>query len=92
MKANVYNVLIKIIRALEDKYGVIAYAYEERNIGYVVCISDYDVYVSDNFKTMVKAWGKVSKAQGIRTIYAYCRPIESKLKEYVETDNLVMNV
>lgn len=91
--------ILSVIRKIESlKEGVIAYGYIDGNDNkthtwYCVCLSDYDMYMSDKrFKALSKAWNKAGKSLGIKLIFAYCNPSEEKLGKLLEENNLFLNV
>ena len=85
--------ILSIIKKLESLVdGMIVYAYKERS-WYSICLSDYDYYFHDHrFNTLSRAWHKAAVARGFRISFAYCKPLESKLKKLADEDNLIINV
>lgn len=85
--------ILSIIKKLESLVdGMVVYAYKECS-WYSICLSDYDYYFhNQRFKTLSKAWHKAAVARGFKISFAYCNPLESKLKKLADEDNLIINV
>ena len=91
--------IFEIVRKTESlRDGLIAYAYAERAVPsapeiWWICVSDYDFYREDQrFKVLCKAWHKAARARGINLSIVYCNPLEKKLNQLSNDDNLILNV
>ena len=86
--------VLKIVKQIEEKFGCIAYAYvEENDKWWCICVNDYDLYMGDeDFKKLRKNWHIIAKKRKIGIVFCYCHPIESKLSQLANNNNLVMNV
>ena len=85
--------ILSIIKKLESLVdGMVVYAHKECS-WYSICLSDYDYYFNDQrFKTLSRAWYKAASARGFKISFAYCKPLESKLKKLAYEDDLIINV
>ena len=94
-KAFIFDIVRKT-ESLRD--GIVAYAYAEQAVPsapeiWWVCVSDYDFYREDQrFKALCKAWHKAARALGINLSIAYCNPLEKKLNQLANADNLILNI
>lgn len=93
------NFILSIVKKLETTYpGVIAFAYKDWNASrtnewWDVCITDYDIYTTDNrFKTLTHAWRVAGKARGEKIIFCYCSAKKKNLEKLAEENNLIMNI
>lgn len=91
-----YDFILSIVKQIEDKFGIICYAHEEpwgERIVWHICLSDYDIYMGNKtFKLLCNAWHKIAKNKGLKLLFCYANPIEKKLLELAEADNLIMNI
>ena len=93
--------ILKVIRHVEREFGVIAYGYKWVNPSgtwtvWNICISDYEIYMTNKkFKAISnayhKAWRKTFP-DNVRFGFCFCKPVESKLVELAEQDNLILDV
>lgn len=85
--------ILKIVKQIEEKFDCIAYGYIEDNHNWWnVCVSDYNIYVNEDFKRFCKNWHIISRKRGFKILFSFCTPIESKLNQLSNNYNLVMNV
>lgn len=86
--------VLKIVRQIECKFNCIAYAYvDETAKWWNICCNDYELYMKDEeFKKFRQNWHIISKKRGIKICFCCCNPIESKLHELVNKDNLILDV
>lgn len=89
--------IFKIVKKTEEKFGCICYSYKDSNTPktycwWNVCIDDYDSYTSNDFKNWSSCCHAEAKKVGINILFCYCNPLESKLVELAEQDNLIMNI
>jgi len=88
----------KVVKNIESKFsGVISYAYLDFNINktyrwWCVCIDNYELYTSAEFRNFANNWQKLSKKINAKIVFVYCIPKEKKLIELSENNNLIMNV
>lgn len=84
--------ILTIIQAIEKIYkGIIAFGYKEGENTWFIAVNDYDVYMSDKFKTLCKNWRKNQGGSG-KIIFCYLVPTEKRLMELAEGENLILNV
>ena len=93
-RSAVYKVVKKIEETFDD---VIAYAYFDVNVSktytwWNVCISNYELYYSKEFKEFSKAMHNKYEPKGVKLLFCYCNPIEKKLFELAEQENLIINL
>lgn len=92
------NFILTIIKAIERKFGVISWGYEDSNLDksvcwWFICINDYEVYTSnEDFKKMTNAYFTIGKKRGIKIIFSFCKENENKLYKMSEENNLIMNI
>lgn len=92
------STVLKIVKAVESEFeDVIAYAHLDGNAPktytwWNVCISNYELYCSKGFKEFSKAMHNKYEPKGVRLLFCYCNPIEKKLFELAEQENLIMNL
>ena len=90
--------IYKVLQAIEDIWeNTIAWAFFESNASktnnwWSICISDYDVYRSADFKTFSSDVHELYKKHKIRIVFFYCNPVENMLLELAEGDNLILNI
>lgn len=87
----------KLVKDIEDKFSVLAYAYLDGNepkthVWWTVCVNDYNLYVSDNYKKFISQKRVVANKLYIKLLFAYRNTLESILVELAEQDNLIMNI
>lgn len=87
----------KLVKDIEDKFSVLAYAYLDGNepkthVWWTVCVNDYNLYVSDNYKKFISQKRVVANKLDIKLLFAYRNTLESILVELAEQDNLIMNI
>ena len=88
----------KVLQAIEDIFpDTIAYAYLDSNstkthVWWNVCIDNWDLYYSKDFKEFTAEVHKRYKPHGIKLLFCYCYPLEKKLLELAEQDNLILNI
>ena len=94
---------VKFIQAVLAKCeslrpGVIAYAYQNANVGGTyswmeICVSDLDMYFNDaRFRALRRAWVKVAEKQRFKLVFCCCSPKEKRLAELAQNGNLIMNI
>ena len=94
-KAFIFDIVRKT-ESLRD--GIVAYAYAEQSVPsapeiWWVCVSDYNFYLEDQrFRALCNAWHKVAKARGINLSITYCNPMEKRLNQLANADNLILNI
>jgi len=82
----------KVVKLTEKNFGVICYAYKDGDWWWI-CINDYDIYSKDElYKKWKENWRKIGKSISVNVTYCYCNPLESKLRELSDNDNLIMNI
>ena len=89
--------IYKIVRQTEERFGCICYSYKDVNapktyVWWNVCIDNYELYYSDEFRAWTKEWHRKSKDVKINIVFCYCNPIEEKLAKFAEEDNLILNL
>lgn len=89
------NFIYNLVRQTEDKFKCICYSYKDGNtdktcVWWNVCIDNYELYYSDEFRQWAKMWHDKSRKSGVSVLFCYCNPIEGKLAELAEQDNLIM--
>ena len=87
----------KLVKDIEDKFSVLAYAYLDGNepkthVWWTVCVNDYNLYVSDDYKKFISQKRVVTNKLDIKLLFAYRNTLESILVELAEQDNLIMNI
>ena len=87
----------KLVKDIEDKFSVLAYAYLDGNepkthVWWTVCVNDYNLYVSDDYKKFISQKRVVANKLDIKLLFAYRNTLESILVELAEQDNLIMNI
>lgn len=89
------NKIISFIRSIvkiaEEKFSCLCYAYYD-NPFWVICVDDYDLYKSDEFKHWSEKIRSQSQPLKIKIVFCYCNPIEEKLVELSESAHLIMNI
>ena len=94
-KAFIFDIVRKT-ESLRD--GIVAYAYAEQAVPsapeiWWVCVSDYNFYLEDQrFRVLCNAWHKAAMARGINLSIAYCNPMEKRLNQLANADNLILNI
>lgn len=85
------NIVLRVIKDIETNFAdLIAFAYiEENGKWWNICISDYSVYCSDEFKEKVKS---IRRKYALRLIFSYRNPDEKILLNLAEKENLVLNL
>lgn len=92
---NERNFISKLVRQTEEKFGCICYAYKDSNMSntwWNICIDNYEIYYSDEFRAWAKKWYRKSKDVKISLVFCYCKPIEEKLANFAAEDNLILNL
>ena len=87
----------KLVKDIEDKFSVLAYAYLDGNepkthVWWTVCVNDYNLYVGDDYKKFMAQKRVVANKLDIKLLFAYRNTLESILVELAEQDNLIMNI
>ena len=87
----------KLVKDIEDKFSVLAYAYIDGNepkthVWWTVCVNDYNLYVSADYKRFIAQKKVISNKLDIKLLFAYRNTLESILVELAEQDNLIMNI
>lgn len=88
--------ILKAIEKLQD--GVVAYAYKDGNSTgsikwWTICVSDYDFYFgNDKFHALEKVWHEAAVRKGTIVSFAYCLPLEKRLIQLLNQNNLIMNI
>ena len=87
----------KLVKDIEDKFSVLAYAYLDGNepkthVWWTVCVNDYNLYVGDDYKKFISQKRVVANKLDIKLLFAYRNTLESILAELAEQDNLIMNI
>ena len=87
----------KLVKDIEDKFSVLAYAYLDGNepkthVWWTVCVNDYNLYVSTDYKRFAEQKRVVANKLDIKLLFAYRNTLESILVELAEQDNLIMNI
>ena len=87
----------KLVKDIEDKFSVLAYAYLDGNepkthVWWTVCVNDYNLYVGDDYKKFIAQKRVVANKLDIKLLFAYRNTLESILVELAEQDNLIMNI
>ena len=87
----------KLVKDIEDKFSVLAYAYLDGNepkthVWWTVCVNDYNLYVDDDYKKFIVQKRVVANKLDIKLLFAYRNTLESILVELAEQDNLIMNI
>ena len=87
----------KLVKDIEDKFSVLAYAYIDGNepkthVWWTVCVNDYNLYVSTDYKRFAEQKRVVANKLDIKLLFAYRNTLESILVELAEQDNLIMNI
>lgn len=89
--------IYKVLKAIEDIFtDTIAWAFFESNESstfsyWNICVSNYDVYKSNDFKTFASDIHKLYKSK-IKIVFFYCNPLEKVLLDLAEKDDLVLNI
>lgn len=92
------STIFKIVKAIESEFeDVIAYAYFDGNepmtrTWWTICISNWKLYYSNEFKEFSKQWHERAKKRDLKLLFCYCNPLEKNLLELAERDNLIMNL
>ena len=94
---NEHKFISKLVKDIEDKFSVLAYAYLDGNepkthVWWTVCVNDYNLYVSDDYKKFISQKRVVANKLDIKLLFAYRNTLESILVELAEQDNLIMNI
>lgn len=87
----------RIIDTTEEKFGCLCYAVNNTSGDkpfWNVCIDDYDLYRSIEFKEWSVKWYNEYRVAGYNftMIFCYCNPIAEILWEYAQNNNLIINV
>lgn len=88
--------VFRLVREIERRFsGVIAWAqYWQNESGtnahWCVCINDYNLYGSKEFKEFSSEWHK--RMNPIPILFAYCNPLDKNLIEFAEREELIMDV
>lgn len=87
----------KLVKDIEDKFSVLAYAYRDGNypktyFWWTVCVNDWNLYVSDEYKGFIAQKNVVANKLNIKLLFAYRNTFESTLVKFAEADNLIMNI
>jgi hypothetical protein len=89
--------IYKVLKAIEDIFtDTIAWAFSESNESgtfshWNICVSDYNVYKSNDFKTFESDIHELYKSK-IKIVFFYCNPLEKALLDLAEKDNLILNM
>lgn len=94
---NERNFIYKLVRQTEEKFGCICYAHKDGNtnkthVWWDICIDNYELYYSNEFRSWTKQWYSKSKDVNVNLLFCYCNPIEEKLAKFAEEDNLILNL
>lgn len=94
---NEYKVISRLVKDIEEKFNVLSYAYKDGNekktyIYWNVCVDDYDVYTSGEYKEFAKQKHTVLNKLNIRSLFCYRSAFESILVDLAKNDNLIMNI
>ena len=94
---NEHKFIIKLVKDIEDKFSVLAYAYKDGNepkthIWWTVCVDNYSLYTSKEYKEFTSQKYAIFKKLNINVIFAYRNTFESILVKLAEADNLIMNI
>ena len=94
---NEHKFISKLVKDIEDKFSVLAYAYLDGNepkthVWWAVCVNDYNFYVSADYKRFIEQKRVVANKLDIKLLFAYRNTLESILVELAEQDNLIMNI
>ena len=91
---NERKLIYKVLRQIESVFpDVFTYGYKDEDSKYSrwwICIDDYCIYRSEEFKNLVKHIRKTLR--GLTCVFSYVKPIEKTLLRLAETDNLVLNI
>ena len=94
---NEHKFISKLVKDIEDKFSVLAYAYLDGNepkthVWWTVCVNDYNLYVSADYKRFTEQKRVVANKLDIKLLFAYRNTLESILVELAEQNNLIMNI
>lgn len=94
---NEHKFISKLVKDIEDKFSVLAYAYKDGNepkthIWWTVCVDNYDLYTSREYKEFTAQKHSIFKKLNIRVVFCYRSAIESILVDLAAQDNLIMNI
>lgn len=93
MELEISKLLFRVVKGIEAKFnGTIAYGYVDKELGNVICLSDYNIYRSTDFAFVAESWRKIMKAKNQRILFAFCIPSEKELQKLADEENLVLNV
>lgn len=89
--------ILKVIRQTEERFGCICYAHldsntPKTNVWWSVCMNDYEAYMNKDNRTWFDKWYQEGKKRGIKILFCYCNPVESKLLGFAKEDNLILNI
>lgn len=89
------NFIYNLVRQTEERFKCICYAYKDGNdtkthVWWSICIDNYELYFSDEFRKWTKEWHDKSRNNRMRILFCYCNPSEEKLAKLAEEDNLVL--
>lgn len=87
----------KLVKDIEDKFSVLAYAYRDGNkskthVWWTICVNNCDLYFSKEYKEFTSQKYAIFKKLNINVIFAYRNTFESILVKLAEADNLIMNI
>lgn len=94
---NEHKFISNLVKDIEDKFSVLAYAYLDGNepkthVWWTVCVNDYNLYVSNDYKKFIEQKRVVANKLDIKLLFVYRNALESILVELAEQDNLIMNI
>lgn len=90
------SIVFKIVKIIESEFpNVIAYAYLDNNTSmtetwWSICIDNWELYHSAEFKEFSSGCRKQLKKK-IKLLFCYCNPLEKKLLQLAEDNNLLIN-
>lgn len=83
--------ILKVVRETEERFACICFAHKT-NIGWIICMDDYDSYMNKENRPWFNKWHEESKKRGLKIVFCYCNSLESKLLELAKDDNLILNI
>lgn len=87
----------KLVKDIEDKFSVLAYAHLDGNepkthVWWTVSVNDYNLYFSADYKRFIAQKRIVANKLDIKLLFTYRNTFESTLVKLAEADNLIMNI
>lgn len=94
---NEHKFISKLVKDIEDKFSVLAYAYIDGNepkthIWWMVCVDNYSLYTSKEYKEFTEQKRIIFKKLDIKVVFCYRSALESILVDLAAQDNLIMNI